>query len=77
MWRGNLLVGIMGAELLVRLGKRDGESVVGEDGAHPMVMGGRTSAGWFLVPMPPDQRPRLLTTWLGRAVAHSRTLPAK
>ena len=77
MWRGNLLCGVMGDELLVRLGKEDAEGLVGEDGAHPMVMGGRTSKGWILVPMPPTDRPALLNTWVARAAAYVETLPPK
>src|SRR6476469_7380000 len=77
MWRGNLLCGVMGDDLLVRVAKQDGEYFVGEDGAHPMVMGGRSSKGWILVPMPPTDRPALLTKWVARASAHVETLPAK
>jgi TfoX/Sxy family transcriptional regulator of competence genes len=77
MWRGNLLCGVMGDELLVRVDKQDGESFLGDDGAHPMVMGGRTSQGWILVPVPPAERPVLLTKWVARASAYVETLPAK
>jgi TfoX/Sxy family transcriptional regulator of competence genes len=77
MWRGNLLCGVMGDELLVRVAKQDSESLVGEDGAHPMVMGGRTSQGWILVPAPPADRPALLAKWVARASAYVETLPAK
>ena len=77
MWRGNLLCGVMGDELLVRVGKKDGEDFVGEDGAHPMVMGGRTSQGWILVPMPPADRAALLDQWVARASAFVETLPSK
>lgn len=77
MLRGNLLCGVMGDELLVRLGKEDGAGLVGEDGAHPMVMGARSSKGWILVPMPPAQRGHLLTKWVQRGLSHVSTLPAK
>jgi TfoX N-terminal domain len=77
MWRGNLLCGVMGDELLVRVAKQDSASFVGEDGAHPMVMGGRTSQGWILVPVPPADRSAVLTTWVARASAYVETLPAK
>ena len=60
------MCGVMGGELLVRVAKQDGESYVGEDGAHPMVMGGRTSRGWILVPMPPTDRAVLLTSGSAR-----------
>jgi TfoX/Sxy family transcriptional regulator of competence genes len=77
MWRGNLLCGVMGSELLVRVAKEDAEALIGDDGAHPMVMGGRTSRGWILVPTPLADRPALLTKWLARASAYVETLPPK
>ncbi len=77
MWRGNLLCGVMGDELLVRVDKADGAALVGVDGAHPMVMGGRSSRGWLLVPVPPTGRAALLTSWVARASAFVETLPAK
>ena len=77
MWRGNLMCGVMGDELLIRVAKQDGPSFEGEDGAHPMVMGGRTSQGWILVPVPAIDRPALLIKWVGRARAFVETLPAK
>lgn len=77
MWRGNLLCGVMGHELLVRIGKEDAEDLIGEDGAHPMVMGGRTSKGWILVPVPGDRRGKVLTRWVDRAIEYVATLPTK
>jgi TfoX/Sxy family transcriptional regulator of competence genes len=77
MWRGNLLCGVMGAELLVRVAKEESEACVGEDGAHVMVMGSRTARGWIVVPMPAADRPALLRRWVGRAREYVATLPAK
>jgi hypothetical protein len=79
MWRGNLLCGVMGDELLVRLDKAVGADLVGEDTAHPMTMGGRGTTGWLLVPMPvpADERGPLLSRWLDRAKDYAQTLPAK
>lgn len=77
LWRGNLLCGVLGDELLVRLDKRVGAGLVGEDAAHAMVMGGRGTTGWLLVPMPTFGRDALLDRWLDRAAGYSQTLPAK
>lgn len=77
MWRGNLLCGVMGDDLLVRVSKEDGGSLVGEDAARPMVMGGRTSQGWILVPVPATGRDSLLRKWVDRSVTYVATLPAK
>jgi TfoX/Sxy family transcriptional regulator of competence genes len=77
MWHGNLLCGVMGNELLVRIAKAEADAFVGEDGAHPMVMGGRTSTGWLVVPIPVEYRQALLTKWVDRASAYVETLPTK
>ena len=77
MWQGNLLCGVMGDELLVRVGKAAGESLIGEEGAHPMTMGGRSSRGWILVPMETRDRATRIATWVDRAVGHVETLPPK
>jgi TfoX/Sxy family transcriptional regulator of competence genes len=77
MWRGNLLCGVMGSELLVRVAKEDAEALVGDDGAHPMVMGGRTSRGWMLVPMSLPDRSAILAKWVAIASAYVETLPPK
>ena len=77
MWRGNLLCGVMGDDLLIRIAKEDAESFTGDVGARPMVMGGRTSKGWILVPVPRAGREELLTKWVDRAISYGGTLPPK
>jgi len=77
MLRGNLLCGVMGDELMVRMAPADFDALGGEGGAHPMVMGGRSSKGWILVPGDTVAQPGELSTWVDRAIAFVRTLPAK
>lgn len=77
MWRGNLLCGVLGTELLVRVDKTVSSAYVGEDAARMMVMGGREARGWIMVQVPVHQRDVLLTKWIERAAKHCRTLPAK
>ncbi len=77
MLRGNLLCGVMGDELLVRIAKQDQDRAIGDGGAHPMVMGGRSSKGWILVPSSGVATKRDLKRWVDRAVGFVGAMPAK
>jgi TfoX/Sxy family transcriptional regulator of competence genes len=77
LWRGNLLCGVMGDELLVRLAARDAAELDGNGGAHPMVMAGRVAKSWMLVPPTTVRTDAGLTSWLDRAFAFGATLPPK
>ena len=77
MWRGNLLCGVQRDELLVRVDKAQGAELAGEDASYPMTMGGRSSTGWLLVPVPESGSADVISRWLARGLEHARTLPAK
>ncbi|HEU0132207.1 MAG TPA: TfoX/Sxy family protein [Mycobacteriales bacterium] len=73
---GNMAVGVMGDDLLVRCGPDDQPALLTEPGVRPFVMGGRTSAGWLVVAgevLEDD----VLRTWIGRGVAFAGSLPPK
>jgi len=74
---GNLLCGVMGDELLLRVGKADFDRVMSEGTAHPMTMAGKSSRSWLLVPKDVVAEPAELTRWIERAKAFVATLPAK
>ena len=74
---GNLLCGVIGDELLVRIGKADFDRVMSEGTAHPMTMAGKSSRSWLLVPKDVVAEPAELTCWIERAKAFVTTLPAK
>jgi TfoX/Sxy family transcriptional regulator of competence genes len=76
-WRGNLLCGVMAGDLLVRVARRDFDEFVGEEGARPMVMGGKPSKGWIMVGNATVRRVPSLRKWLDRAIDYVATLPAK
>jgi TfoX/Sxy family transcriptional regulator of competence genes len=76
-WRGNLLCGVMAGALLVRVARNDFDKFVGEQGARPMVMGGKPSKGWILVDDSVVRRAPSLRKWLDRAIDCVATLPAK
>lgn len=76
--RGNLVCGVMGPDLLVRVGKREFERCVSPArGARPMAMGGRSSRSWILVDGAAVGSADGLAEWLDRAVEFVGTLPAK
>lgn len=74
---GNLLCGVMGDELLVRIGTTDFDRVRSEGAAHPMTMAGRSSRSWLLVPADAVVEPAALARWIDRAKTFVATLPAK
>jgi TfoX/Sxy family transcriptional regulator of competence genes len=77
MLRGNLLCGVMGEDLLVRIAGKDFDRYVGDDGARPMAMGGRSSKGWILVPSANLGGEPEMSKWIDRAIEFVATLPAK
>lgn len=87
LWNGNLVCGVVGEDLLVRLGKEGGAFVrlAKADAAsfdrddlavRRMIMGGRESKIWFLVSADEVRTKIPLRTWIERAVAFAATLPA-
>ena len=87
LWNGNLLCGVVGDDLLVRLGKEGGADVrlakaeaASFDRAtasvRRMIMGGRESKTWFLVSGDSVRTKVPLCNWIDRAVAFAATLPS-
>ena len=77
MWRGNLLCGVMGTDLLVRIAKADYDRFIVDKGAKPMVMAGQTGKSWILVDKAVVSRKPAMKKWIDRAVQFVGTLPAK
>ena len=75
--RGNLMCGVMGEDLLVRVGRKDFDRVVAEPGARPMAMGGRSSRSWILVAGTVVSGQAELASWVDRAIAFASTLPGR
>jgi hypothetical protein len=85
LWKGNLVCGVVGDDLLVRLGKEGGAFVRlakaeassfddAKASVRRMVMGGRESKTWFLVSGAEVRTKRPLRLWIDRAVAFAATL---
>jgi hypothetical protein len=85
LWNGNLVCGVVGDDLLVRLGKEGGAFVRlakaeassfdnADVAVRRMIMGGRESRTWFLVSAAEVRTKRPLRLWIDRAVAFAATL---
>lgn len=77
VWKGRMLCGVMGDDLMLRIDKKNYDSWIVEDDAHPMVMAGQSSKGWILVPKAAVAKKPSLRKWLDRAIAFVETLPEK
>jgi hypothetical protein len=75
---GNMACGVMGDDLLVRVGPEAGPSALAEPAARPFEMGQRgPSAGFVLVGPDGTATDDALAAWVDRALAFVVTLPAK
>lgn len=75
---GNMCCGVMGEDLLVRVGPDASESALAEPAARPFEMGRRgPSAGFILVGPGGTDTEDDLSAWVRRALTFSATLAAK
>lgn len=75
---GNLVTGLFGDAWNVRLAPDDLEALLALPGARRFEpMAGRPMKGYALLPADVVADDDALSTWVGRAVAFGRTLPAK
>lgn len=75
---GNMFAGLVRDRMILRLGTADVERFLALRGATPFIaMGGRRMKQWVVVPAAMLKFQRALKPWLGRALAHGRSLPAK
>lgn len=78
VWKGRMLCGVMGDDLMLRIDKRRYDEWIDEDGAHPMVMAGQSSKGWILVPKALVlASSAALEKWIARAIEFVGTLKEK
>ncbi len=77
MWRGNMLVGVIGDGLMVRVGPEQYDELVVLPGASPMEFTGRPMKGMVTVDADAVEADADLQTWLERAQDFVQTLPAK
>ena len=74
---GNVCCGVIGEELIVRVGPAGHAAALAEPGARPFDMGGRSMRGWVFVGADALAPDATLAGWVARGLAFTRTLPAK
>jgi len=75
---GNLVTGLFADRWMIRLAPDDLDELMALPGGGPFSpMEGRTMKGYGTVPVDVVADDTALDGWIGRAIAHARTLPAK
>jgi len=74
---GHMALGIVGDELMVRVGKEGYAEALAQPHAREMDFTGRPLAGMVYVGVDGIAREHDLARWLDRGVAHARSLPPK
>ena len=74
---GNMAVGVIGEDLIVRLSGDEAEQALAEDGVREFDFTGRPMKGWVFVA--PDQTAddESLSRWVDAGADHAASLPAK
>ncbi|MFI5047420.1 MAG: TfoX/Sxy family protein [Acidimicrobiia bacterium] len=74
---GNMAVGVMGADLIVRVGPPAYDAALRRSGARPFDFTGRAMTGWVYVDSGSLGTGRSLSSWVARGVDFARSLPPK
>lgn len=74
---GNMAVGVIGKDLLVRVGPQAHESALKSQHARVFSLTGRPSRGWLLVAPAGVASKSALGAWVEKGIAFAKTLPAK
>lgn len=77
MWNGNMVCGVMGSDLMARVGPTHYERLLAEPGAGPMEFTGRPMKGMLTVSGAAVADDGALADWVSRAKEFVGTLPAK
>lgn len=75
--RGNMTVGVVGDELIARVGQETAEGALARPEARPMDFTGRPMRGWVTVGGPALAEDQVLEYWITTALAFAATLPPK
>lgn len=77
MWRGNMLAGVIGEDLMVRVGADAYEDALDRPGAVPLEFTGKPMKGMVTVLADHVSSEEEVADWVERAVPFLETLPAK
>jgi TfoX/Sxy family transcriptional regulator of competence genes len=75
--RGHMCCGIVGSDLMVRVGPDGFEDALAEAHVRPMDFTGRPSKGMVYVAPPGIRTASALRKWIERGIRFSETLPAR
>lgn len=77
MVEGNMAVGVVGDDLMVRVGKEGHDEALGHAGTRVMSMGASEMKGWILVDSEVVSTEDGFERWVERGVTYARSLPPK
>lgn len=77
MIRGNIACGVVGDDMMVRVGPGQHEPALKEPHVRPFDITGKPSKGWVVVEAPALASGAGLKKWVRRGVEFALTLPAK
>ena len=77
MVQGNMAVGVIADELMVRLAKEDTDDALKEPGTRMFDFTGRPMKGWVMVGDSGIASEESLTSWVQRGLDYALSLPAK
>ena len=77
MLHGHMALGIVGDELMVRVGKDGLEAAPSKPHARPMDFTGKAMKGMVYVGVDGTKNPNSLEAWVGRGVGFADTMPPK
>ena len=74
---GNMCCGVLGPDLLARVGPEAAGSALAEPATRPFDMGRGPSKGWVVVAPDGIATAEALAAWVGRSIAYATSLPPK
>jgi TfoX/Sxy family transcriptional regulator of competence genes len=77
MLAGNMACGVLGDELIVRLGDEEGEMALAEDGVRPFDFTGKPMKGIVYVSSERTTADAGLSEWVDAGADYAASLPAK
>ncbi len=77
MLRGNMCCGVLGEDLILRLGPERARTAIADDGLEVMDFTGRPMKAFAIAPSPAIADDAKLRGWIGEAVAFAGSLPEK
>ena len=74
---GNMACGVLGEDLMVRVGPEAYDAALGRTGARPMNFTGRPMRGMVYVNSAGYRRQSSLEAWVGQGLSYAKSLPHK